>query len=625
MTIQLPLPYPDELFYSVLARYHVRAGNTSHEATLQELFGSRSASASVEFPCRLNALLSRLPLGYSLTVAEIVEKHSLFPLYRLFVSPERAERALDWMHDGQGSKVYSTLGMTGTLLRNVRYLRFCPECFRRDLETYGEAYWHRGHQVPGVSVCPKHRVMLHDSCVLFRGPRYLLYCPTDFTCRIRSSDSDRYPDLLEPMVQLSQDMEYILNGQFPARSVGWFQDKCSLWLMKRGYMTSSGVLRHERLKRDFVTAYGYQFLENIQCKVAMDKPDWLTYLVRRRGYSSSPIRHLLVMRFLCGSAERFISKEDEEYKPFGNGPWVCINGAADHFGQRVITHLEFDRSDRTKTVIGRFRCSCGLVYTREIPRDGDSEPGPIFVRAWGAVWHQKLQELLDQGSSTADIANQLHVHPTTIRRHIRMLRRNKSYEPNQGAPAERSSAIRERYRARWIALMASNPGISRGELNRLDPGTRSWLVRHDRQWYEANSPAPKLSRKRTTTFINWEQRDDETLERLRAIYRELRMPSQRPRRITVSLLGRMLHSSSFLRKRMDKLPKTREFVQSIVETKEQFEARKIEWFAEQLRRNGETVTRSKLRWGLALKQLDSPLVIKAIESAMTSEHEFSGK
>ena len=34
-----PTPYPDELWYSVLGRYHVRSGNPNSATTLRELFG----------------------------------------------------------------------------------------------------------------------------------------------------------------------------------------------------------------------------------------------------------------------------------------------------------------------------------------------------------------------------------------------------------------------------------------------------------------------------------------------------------------------------------------------------------------------------------------------------------
>lgn len=40
-------------------------------------------------------------------------------------------------------------------------LRLCPECIHADMEDFGVPYWHRSHQLPGVSICP-----LHDAALL---------------------------------------------------------------------------------------------------------------------------------------------------------------------------------------------------------------------------------------------------------------------------------------------------------------------------------------------------------------------------------------------------------------------------------------------------------------------------
>lgn len=42
-----PVPYEDEVLYSVLARYHVRSGNISYKATMRDLFGSTSVTAVI--------------------------------------------------------------------------------------------------------------------------------------------------------------------------------------------------------------------------------------------------------------------------------------------------------------------------------------------------------------------------------------------------------------------------------------------------------------------------------------------------------------------------------------------------------------------------------------------------
>ena len=35
-----PAPYPDELWYSVICRYHIRSGNPSVKYSIRELYGT---------------------------------------------------------------------------------------------------------------------------------------------------------------------------------------------------------------------------------------------------------------------------------------------------------------------------------------------------------------------------------------------------------------------------------------------------------------------------------------------------------------------------------------------------------------------------------------------------------
>ena len=50
-----------------------------------------------------------------------------------------------------------------------RYLRYCPLCVEKDRQLYGESYWHRSHQLTGVSVCSKHGIKLWNSSVIISG------------------------------------------------------------------------------------------------------------------------------------------------------------------------------------------------------------------------------------------------------------------------------------------------------------------------------------------------------------------------------------------------------------------------------------------------------------------------
>lgn len=51
-----------------------------------------------------------------------------------------------------------------TQLCYSKRLRFCPKCIEYDIRVFGEPYWHRKHQVPGVTVCSIHKISLCETC-----------------------------------------------------------------------------------------------------------------------------------------------------------------------------------------------------------------------------------------------------------------------------------------------------------------------------------------------------------------------------------------------------------------------------------------------------------------------------
>ncbi len=76
-----PIPYPDELFYSVVCRYHVRSGNRNFRQTQLDLFETTGAKQYyLGLPNNLATLINKLPLGSNLTLNQIWSKHTFFPL-----------------------------------------------------------------------------------------------------------------------------------------------------------------------------------------------------------------------------------------------------------------------------------------------------------------------------------------------------------------------------------------------------------------------------------------------------------------------------------------------------------------------------------------------------------------
>lgn len=161
-----PTPYPDELLYSVFARYcdwspyissYSAAGDILpdiHQKLDSEFLGTVSDDAYCIMTQNQDA-------------RELVMQHTMFP-YRARFLPLQRRRLV--MHSALIRKTGVTLQMSRAKTRYYSfegdkplYLRYCPICAEEDRRHYGEAYLHRSHHIYGVDICPIHRCYLIDS------------------------------------------------------------------------------------------------------------------------------------------------------------------------------------------------------------------------------------------------------------------------------------------------------------------------------------------------------------------------------------------------------------------------------------------------------------------------------
>lgn len=155
-----PDPYPDELLYSVLARFQARAGYLPLKALVRHMFAADSAIPVLEVPHRIQILVSLLPPGHWYTVESLIQGHTIMPLLQPFMQPDRVQRLITHLRSSDRSKTRIRYGFQDSSVPLPKWLRFCPVCLTEDQERFGEPYWHRTHQVPGVEVCPVHGVFL---------------------------------------------------------------------------------------------------------------------------------------------------------------------------------------------------------------------------------------------------------------------------------------------------------------------------------------------------------------------------------------------------------------------------------------------------------------------------------
>lgn len=646
-----PDPYLDELMYSVYARYHTRMGRpSSGGATMQKLLGS-NANAVIDLPSHFGHLTDALPPGHCYTIDYFIDNHTLLPFYSPFLTPERVKRIRSDMAGNSASAIHKTAGITPSSIRMLDRLRYCVVCADLDRKNYGESYWHRIHQLPGIEVCPLHETFLEESNVQARNrSNAKTLVPAE------QETIKKQPRLLD---LLNSDHKALLKI---AQDAAWLIDQRNLVpgfdLLHRGYLTSlteknlaldDKTVHVKRLMQSFKNYYSPELLKQLQCEVDEQKPsNWLLRLHKdfQLNKTNHPLRHLLLIQFLGQTAQEFFQKctiEEKpktfaELKPFGEGPWPCLNPACRYFQELKIEECEINSvpskgKKREKRIVGVFSCSCGYKYSRTGP---DTSPKDRFradlTRVYGEVWDQALKDLWEDSSLTLrEIARQLNSHHNTlksqaIRLGLRFPRQGQGrgakltdVDPNVLAEKEERqvAALREleSRKAEWLRIRTGSPHALRRTLRDQHGQLYSWLKANDADWLEAHSP-PRFKRTSSARQVDWESRDLQLSALVRQAAIHLTSDSDRPRQITANLIGKHLDKQELLARQISKLPLTAKALTEVVETTEQVAVRRVRWATEFFLQENINPAPSQLllRAGVYALQ-DVPEVKEALETA----------
>jgi hypothetical protein len=545
----------------------------------QDIFGNKHFTASVELPSNIGRLVGRLPITSKLTVDQLIQKHTMFPLYSAFLPPDQADAVYRSMVEGNGNEIYSRIGIMGSSIRPNRNIRYCKICLSHDLKVYGESYWHRMHQVQGLDVCVEHGVRLLDSTICLHGENKYKFIAADELNSPLNCVAERTPrNDIEKYYSLSKNIRMLLNNQFPNRSSDLFGQYYLSKLQRLGYASIIGRnVDQDRLGHDFITFYGEGFLEQLQSGIHL-KNNWLKLITRTHQRSFHPIRHLLLMQFLnCNIEEVFY--RNESFKPFGNGPWMCMNPAADHYEKFVINDVAL--SIEARKPIGTFSCGCGFIYTR---RFGEKTKNKYKVKQFGMVWEESVKRLAETGFSLQEIGNRLHVSAHTVKKYI-------CKEGGEQGQKEKHEVEKQRAedRMEWKVMQKEHPCLTRTELRELNPKLFIRLYRSDRSWLETESPTKIKRGVPSKPRINWISRDQELVEKINKAVVTLQTEEGKPKQISISSVGREIGYKWLLEKQLDKLPLTKALLEKVVESKEHYRWRRIKWAIEELKREGRAI------------------------------------
>jgi hypothetical protein len=647
-----PTPHPDELLYSLCARYSERVQYPNRKAVNIELFGVDRNTTSIDLNCNLGNLIAKLSLY---TADELINKHTLLPLYGPFLPTERLRTLKKIMEASNRSLIQAYLRHIFAEIKSSSWLRYCPVCIKDDKENFGETYWHRLHQVPCIEVCPFHHVFLEDSSVSTRTDSNSSLFTTAEEGILQ--ETARPINFLEPCAsattytKIASDAVWLLDQR--NLSIGSERLRAGFLNLftEHGMVTFRGNIRWKSLLEKFDALYTKNTLSSLQCHVdKQDRNNWLVRIVNdlKNGTAHHPLRYILLVHLFEYSMESFVelckdadAKSLSRISPFGDGPWPCLNKASKHFRELRIRECHITHVQKPYSTVGVFSCACGFVYAR---RDSDTSSSDIYRIGWiknyGTVWESYLRSKWNDRAKTINqIAQDLELKCEII---IRQALRLKLSFPRHGQRSSMSRKIaqieqhitsiqtrkdkkRNTYRKDILATRKKYPTANRTQLRKLLPHAYDWLYRHNKEWLDNHIPSS--GRTQPDLFRDYESLDSQLSNEVRLAVTTLRSLPDRPVRITRTAIAKSLGKLRIIldKKKMTKLPMTTTALLEKEENYVDFAIRRIRWAANCFRQENRVPTRAKLfsRAGVVPHIRDVPQVKAIADSELSTLQRMS--
>lgn len=488
--IYFPSPYPDEILYSVLARYAIRNDVASMETIRRELFGTNLVFSGIDLPYGIGALTKNLPVYNNINKELLIYKHTLFPFYTSFLPADNINLIYNGMISNNGTQIYIKSGLATSTIKKNEHLRFCKDCFKEDMKIYGESYFRRQHQIPGVIVCKKHKCFLQDSTIVNgEDTKRTFITSNDETCKESKDCFQKFietenmtidedvikelkQDILIKSLRLCEYIDFLLDHKLEPQNNDFFIKKYIDVLREHGLTNSAGFTHPDKIQRGFYDYYGGTFLKITQSLNSIDDTcNWLYLFLRKNKSIRHPLRHLLFCMFLEINLEALFNSE--------------MGGKG-----RVVSKMNYE-------------------------------------------------------------------------------------------PRRKKEDVRQRY----LNLMIENPNATRSDLQNIDKGTYIWLIRYDKEWYH------KVAPKRRKVVVpkdkkSWDIIDKETVLAVEEALKAIKQYQGKPVRITRSYILKLISDKVKIHS-LDKLPITKDRIQSAMESLEQYRERKMQWAIRQLVNDGD--------------------------------------
>ncbi len=551
----MPEPLKDEILHSIIARLQTRALIESPGQLSLDLFGERNIPATVDLPSHLHFFSERVKGVFPFSEDQIIEQFTLWPYYSRFIVDKKKRKALELIRGNNGSGLHNLIGINASAMVKNRGLKYCPACANEDKTTEGIYYWHRVHQIPDLHLCPDHKCQLITHVASANDLRRSVYTDANEVIMelppIQAESNER-------LIDLSMFMASILRGEssFDINTVNYKA------IVENSIFNKGSKKIENAFIESFINFYGNDLIEMILPGISTH---WLKGIINRPFHFFHPVRHLMVTTFLSQ-----VPKKEKEPALFGDGPWPCLNKAANHFAENVVTDIAVHFDRKTKRQIARLSCSCGMIYTKSYLNEKGAERKEFTrIIAWGDVWLNALKRELSEKQSYRTIARKLGTDAKTISKYTS---EGKKEDTQQNISVDKITQVNRRKWQRLLAKFTMNRILSARKKN---TSLYIWLYRHDNAWFAETNKANHVDQPTSELRLDWTNLDKKVVDLIIETVDRLKKEKYRCR-ITKSLISKIIRGQHYLLgKNAGKFPKSIASLNSQIESKDQFHQRRI--------------------------------------------------
>lgn len=471
MTLCLPRPYPDELVYSVLARYFAYIQPTGVIGAHMTIDGRRRFS--IKFVRGAARLAEQTRLTWGLSGQQLVSRHTLLPFYGAFLDPDAYLRCTeDFLSDNSHTAV-ATLGINNSSVTEPTYLRFCALCAQEDLDVHGETFWRRQHQICGTLFCTRHWVLLQNSAAAVSPPHSRLSDASQY-CRVGAQASSLVDSGDNRLARLiAERSASILNGTLSS----WLHADTGFQYQRAaaevGYGVGSTKINTKSLARDLLSYFGASLLSKIGCSLSINSAP-LRHIFHGCG-TNHPLIHVLVQLFLEAKLEASRARlKSQALDGSSRQDWKCPNIFARHSADFRVPEVILRRGDKG----GQYfyaRCSCGFAFSFSTSQEDDPNM-PVVARAsrYGKAIEREVRRMYAASGSIQAVCREMHLNYRAVKRSLHGSKN--AFEPSvDKVQSLRKKWLETRSRSSYQALLRNDREWILGRRKRLNrrPSNRS--------------------------------------------------------------------------------------------------------------------------------------------------------